>query len=71
MIVIKRETHNWQFIYDRFLGVTSVINDRLSFYSPWNTGLEAQQELKEVERMSEERFLEYCKLKWQIFKYYI
>lgn len=55
-----KQVGNWELILEELMGVTAIRNEKLGFQSNWNTGYEAQEELEELEAMSDEDFTKYC-----------
>lgn len=55
-----RKVKDWSFIVDELHGTTTVCNPTIDFYRDWNTGTEAQEEIKKVQEMKEDEFVSYC-----------
>jgi hypothetical protein len=65
-MIIIREVNNWRFIKDEIMGVTTFTNEDLKFQSLWNTGIDAEEEIEEVNTMSDSEFISYIMDKFDI-----
>jgi hypothetical protein len=65
-MIIIREVNNWKFIKDEIMGVTTFTNEDLKFQSLWNTGIDAEEEIEEVNTMSDSEFISYIMDKFDI-----
>lgn len=55
-----RKVKNWEFVKDELMGTTTIINEKINFIRLWNTGSDAQEEIDNVQAMTDIEFIEYC-----------
>ena len=54
-----REVGNWKLVQDELMGVTSFVNEKIDYQSNWNTGVEAEEEIENVMKMTDKEFISY------------
>lgn len=60
-MITLRKVKNWEFFKDSINGVTAFANTNINFQSDWNTGNDAETEIKEVLAMTDDEFLSYAR----------